>query len=160
MSHKAAVSEKREIYFYGARGPNGYLSNFYRCPFDFDGEIWPTVEHYFQASKTSNALEREWIRNFKSPGAARRAGKQLVPSSKWNSVCEQIMYLGLIAKFSNSELGLKLFQTGHARLIAHAPGDYYWGVGRDGSGENRLGVIMTRVRYQIGNVIGHYSTFQ
>jgi len=69
------------------------------------------------------------------------------------------MYTALIAKFANCKLAEKLFNTGHRPLIADAPGDAYWGVGPDGQGENRLGVLLTRVRYQIGNIVGFYSTF-
>ena len=30
-----------------------------------------------------------------------------------------------------------------------APGDYYWGCGKDGSGKNRLGAILEQVREQL-----------
>ena len=160
MNHKKCESEVSPIYFYGPVGRHGFLSNFYKSPFEFDGEVWPTMEHYFQATKTTNEVERDWIRNLKSPGAARSFGHGLVVSGEWEDRQEELMYRGLLAKFSNPELGLRLFNTGHIQLIANSPGDYYWGTGSDGTGKNRLGILMTRLRYQIGNVIGFYSKFQ
>lgn len=148
------------ILFYGPIGKYGFLSNFYRSPFECSGVVWPTIEHYFQASKTSDHFERDRIRLLKSPGAARSLGRTLTVTSTWKHNRDEIMYQGLMAKFSTPELGRRLFETGHAQLVADAPGDYYWGIGSDGSGKNRLGNLLTRLRYQIGNVIGFYSTFQ
>ena len=35
---------------------------------------------------------------------------------------------------------------GGALLVENAPGDAYWGVGKDGNGKNRLGVLLMEVR--------------
>src|SRR5687768_11883406 len=44
------------------------LSNFYPSPFyDEAGVLWPTVEHYFQAAKTSDPGQRELIRACATP---------------------------------------------------------------------------------------------
>ena len=36
------------------KGEYAFLSNFYPSTFILDGKIYPTVEHYFQAQKTTN----------------------------------------------------------------------------------------------------------
>jgi len=42
-----------------------------------------------------------------------------------------------------------LLSTGEDTLAEAAPGDYYWGIGADGSGENRLGRILEQVRTEL-----------
>ena len=39
------------ILFYKASNPNGEFSNFYMADVHIDGKLWPSTEHYFQASK-------------------------------------------------------------------------------------------------------------
>jgi N-glycosidase YbiA len=39
-----------------------------------------------------------------------------------------------------------LLSTGDELLVENAPGDYYWGCGKDGSGKNKLGEILMEVR--------------
>ena len=36
--------------------------------------------------------------------------------------------------------------TGEVRLLEDSPNDYVWGVGRDGSGRNELGLVLEEVR--------------
>ena len=40
-----------EIKFYRVNDAYGYLSNFAPYPFEINGLIWSTSEHYFQAQK-------------------------------------------------------------------------------------------------------------
>ena len=39
--------------------------------------------------------------------------------------------------------------VGKVSVAETAPTDYYWGVGRDGTGQNRLGKIMERIRAEL-----------
>jgi ribA/ribD-fused uncharacterized protein len=56
------------------------------------------------------------------------------------------MLHALRCKFADPELQVLLLSTGLRTLIENSPHDSYWGCGRDGKGENRLGVILMRVR--------------
>jgi hypothetical protein len=42
-----------------------------------------------------------------------------------------------------------LLATGGEDLIESAPTDSYWGVGRDGKGQNKLGKIIERIRDEL-----------
>ncbi len=65
----------------------------------------------------------------------------------WESVKEDVMRRALRAKFTaHPELRDLLLGTGDADLVENAPGDYYWGVGKDGSGKNRLGALLVELR--------------
>jgi N-glycosidase YbiA len=48
-----------------------------------------------------------------------------------------------------------LLATGDDLLVENAPGDYYWGCGKDGSGKNRLGTILMEVREILRRETGH-----
>jgi len=43
------------------RGPYRWLSNFEPSPVEFDGVIYPTVEHAYQAAKNESPLYRKHI---------------------------------------------------------------------------------------------------
>ena len=48
-----------------------------------------------------------------------------------------------------AELRLLLLSTGDEELQEAAPTDYYWGIGRDGNGQNKLGLILMRLRAEL-----------
>lgn len=57
------------------------------------------------------------------------------------------MKKGLLLKFSqNKELLQVLKSTGSRTLVQHTDKDKYWGDAGDGSGKNRLGVLLMEVR--------------
>jgi ribA/ribD-fused uncharacterized protein len=47
------------------------------------------------------------------------------------------------------ELRAMLLATGEEAIAEANPADRYWGVGGDGTGLNKLGQIMTRVRTEL-----------
>ena len=68
----------------------------------------------------------------------------------WESVKEDVMYKALQAKFSQHEkLRQLLLGTGERELIEHSPHDSYWGDGGNGTGKNRLGVLLLKLRKEM-----------
>lgn len=59
------------------------------------------------------------------------------------------MLCGLRAKFSRPDLRERLLATAPAMLIEAAPRDYHWGCGARGTGKNRLGMLLMRVRDEL-----------
>lgn len=139
------------IKFWGADKPFGFLSNFYYCNVEIDGIKYPTVEHYFQSKKFEGTKHEEYIRNLRYPSETAREGKRrdLPLRPDWEEVKEEVMYRALKYKFNNHALYLKLMETGDAELIEDSPYDSYWGVGRNGTGKNRLGVLLMRLREEL-----------
>ncbi|HRE47570.1 MAG TPA: NADAR family protein [Aggregatilineales bacterium] len=137
------------IYFYSTTGEHGCFSNFSRHGFTLDGVYWKTSEHYFQAQKFVGTEHVERIRLAKTPNQAALMGRDrkrpLRPD--WESVKEAIMQAAVLAKFSQNEaIRAILLGTGDEALVENAPKDYYWGIGTNGTGKNRLGVILAAVR--------------
>ena len=48
-----------------------------------------------------------------------------------------------------SRLFTFLLRIGDAKIVEHTEKDRYWGDGGDGSGQNRLGQILMRVREEL-----------
>jgi N-glycosidase YbiA len=68
----------------------------------------------------------------------------------WDAVKDEVMYGAVKRKFElHPELKAMLLATGDEELIESAPTDAYWGVGRDGTGQNKLGKIIARIRDEL-----------
>lgn len=137
------------IYFYSTKEKYGEFSNFSPHGFELDGAYWATSEHYFQAQKFAGTEHVEEIRKAKSPTIAARMGRsrQRPLRKDWEKIKDEVMKKALIKKFqTHPELRDLLLSTGEELLVENAPGDYYWGIGADGSGKNRLGQLLVEVR--------------
>ena len=131
----------------GFFGNYRWLSNFWQCFVEYEGIIYPSSEHAFQAMKTVNHKERVKIANLKTPNDAKKYGRTMTLRSDWEEVKVNEMSKVVLAKFSqNRELREKLMNTGDAELIEENTwGDTFWGV-CDGTGYNLLGKILMLVR--------------
>lgn len=136
----------------GFTGPHRFLSNFWEAPQTIEGIVFPTNEHFFVWSKTTNPASRADILNCSTPGAAKRAGKHVRLRDDWESVKDDVMLRGLRAKFGqNLHLADMLRATGKDYLEeTNNWEDRYWGV--DGTGLNRLGIYLMMVRCELGSV--------
>lgn len=127
-------------------GEHEFLSNFFPAKTEFEGDVYETSEHAFQAAKTTDPAERETIRTIKKPGSAKRAGRKVTLRKNWDFSRTSFMRKVLESKFSDPGLREKLLATGDAILIeGNNHGDTFWGVCR-GSGQNRLGKILMQLR--------------
>jgi N-glycosidase YbiA len=141
-----------EIRFYRVNDVYGYFSNFAPYPILLDGKTWPTSEHYFQAQKFVGQPDEEDVRCAASPGQAARMGRERTrPLRKdWEIVKEDVMRAALYAKFTQyAELRAELLATADALLIEHTTNDAYWADGGDGSGKNRLGILLMELRTRL-----------
>lgn len=135
-------------------GANRFLSNFYYHPISFDGYLWPTSEHAYQAAKTNNSVSKELIRNAETPARARIIGREVSLIPDWHVMRRAIMRDILAKKFRRvgGLMAFKLISTGDALLIAQLQGDHYWGavsVGGKWVGENWLGKLLMDRRAEL-----------
>ena len=140
------------IDFYSVRGEYGCFSNFYRATIRVGGKNWATTEHYFQAQKFAGTEYEGRVRQAKTPGEAASLGRRRdFPLRRdWEKVKEDIMFKALRAKFAqHADLAEILVGTDDAELVEHTERDSYWGDGGDGSGRNRLGVLLMQVRDEL-----------
>ena len=137
------------ILFYSTTDEYGDFSNFSKHGIEMDGEWYRTVEHYFQSQKFDDAGRREAIRNAHSAKAAAQLGRSRdIPiRSDWEDRKIEIMKAAVLKKFRTHD-GLRelLLSTGSEPIFENAPGDSFWGCGKDGTGQNWLGRILGEVR--------------
>ena len=127
-------------------GEYAFLSNYYVSPIFYDGILYPTVEHAFQAAKTTVFIQRIIIANKKTPGQAKCAGRKVTLRDNWDDIKLYIMKELIILKFTNPKLKSALLNTKDAELIERNTwNDTYWGI-CNGIGENHLGKILMEVR--------------
>lgn len=139
------------IYFYRTKDTYGDFSNFASFPIELDGMVWPTSEHYFQAQKFVGQPFVDAIRAEISPmKAAQMARQQHGLRSDWDAVKEDVMRKALYAKFTqHRSLRALLLGTGAAVLVEQTKNDSYWADGGDGTGMNRLGILLMELRSQL-----------
>ena len=141
-----------EIKFYRVNDAYGYLSNFAPYPFEINGLIWSTSEHYFQAQKFLDKAIQEKIRRLKSPMDAALEGRNRENPlrSDWDVVKDDIMRLAVFEKVcQNPASRRELFAAGRATLIEHTKNDNYWADNGDGTGKNMLGIILMETRKRL-----------
>ena len=138
------------FYFYSATEyPYGCFSNFSRHGFELDGVYWPTSEHYFQAQKFVGTPHGDAIRNARTPKQAAGMGRDRSRPLRtdWEQVKDDAMRRAVLKKFEvHADIQAVLLSTGDALIVENAPGDYYWGCGKTGTGQNKLGLILMEVR--------------
>ena len=157
-TRKPAKSTKQaDIPFYRANEkPYGAFSNLFRRPMEFEGRVYPTAEHAYQAGKARKDEVREWILSAPTPSLVAMAAHGLytwdiVP--EWSRTKFDRMREVLKAKFSQHEdLKELLLSTGNARLVEAGRTDNAvnrtWGE-VNGKGQNMLGVLLMEVRDEI-----------
>ncbi len=131
-------------------GAYAWLSNFYEREFELDGRTWPTVEHYFQAMKTHDHRQQEWIRAAPDPATAKRRGRKATLRGGWMRYRHEVMFRALEAKFrQHPDLKERLIATENAYLEeGNDWGDDYWGT-VDARGANHLGYLLMEVRARL-----------
>ncbi len=131
-------------------GEYRFLSNFYpSIIFDSEGTEWLSVEQAYQAAKTLDEKEKLEIWLAKTPGQAKRLGREVTMRKDWELIKLAVMYRLLMQKFRNPILRAKLMATGNATLIeGNNWGDTYWGQ-VDGKGFNWLGKLLMAVRMDL-----------
>ena len=128
-----------------------WLSNFYPSPIKYEGIIYPSVEHAYQAAKVLDRSKRKQFLHIK-PGEAKRLGKRVRLREDWEKVRFGIMEDLLRLKFTrHADLKEKLLETGNEELIeGNNWSDFEWGV-CNGRGKNHLGRLLMKVRDSLRN---------
>lgn len=123
-----------------------FLSNFWPSPVDYMGDLYPTVEHAFQAMKTKDHEERALVLKASTPGKAKRLGREVTLREDWEDLKLEVMEHFLRLKFDTYPLHEQLMDTGTRELIeGNTWGDKFWGT-VDGVGENHLGKLLMKIR--------------
>ncbi len=130
-----------------------YLSPFSAHRIEIWNETFQTVEHAYQASRIHPGPERDLIKNAPSPLDAWREGQKYkndpalqISDFDKDAVMEELFRAKLA---QHSDIANVLKESGSRELLKVIDTDYYWGTGKDGSGENRMGKIWMKLRSEL-----------
>jgi len=128
-----------------------WLSNFWMCDIEYEGEIYPSVEHAYQCQKTTSMELRKKIKDCPFPGQAKKFGKRIQIRPQWGFMKIDIMEELVRKKFEIPDLREKLLTTGEGELQeGNYWGDDFWGVDlKTGKGSNVLGQILMKIRSEL-----------
>ena len=136
-------------------GQYDFLSNFYPSPILYEGIVYPTNEHFFQAMKTLDIETRKAIAAAPTPGAAKRMGRHVSLRPDWEKIKVDVMRTGLMLKFTDAALAEKLLATGDEELVeGNWWHDQTWGScfcpdHCRTSGRNLLGMLLMELRKEL-----------
>ncbi len=147
----------QEVRFYRTNEkPYGAFSNLYKREVVFEGEVFKTAEHAYQAGKARKPEVRQWLMAAPSPSLLAMAAHGLYVwdiAPEWSKIKFDRMKQILVAKYTQHEdLKELLLSTGNARLVESATVDNavnrLWGE-VNGVGQNKLGLLLMEVREEL-----------
>ena len=126
-----------------------FLSNMARVWVDYEEHSYFSVEHAYQAAKSTNPRDRKLMFRVASPYDAKRIAKSFVVRQDWHQIKLQVMEDLLRQKFNTEPFKFKLKATGNAYIEeTNTWGDTYWGV-CNGKGDNHLGKLIMKIRSEM-----------
>ena len=131
------------------QGQYRWLSNFWPVAIMYGGDLYPSVEHAYQAQKSDDPKWRARCSDPRTPaGKIKKESKTVHLDPYWDGHKLRIMHELVTLKFSNRDLREKLLATGDQETReGNSWGDTFWGVdAKTGQGDNHLGDIIMRVR--------------
>lgn len=136
------------------------FDNFSAFAIMWKGQIYPTVEHAYQAASFmgSDNMLAEKIRNAASPDEAKRikAANFHKRRKTWEKEKLAVMEELLRLKVAQHPFVLKkLLETGDLLIVEDSPIDSYWGWGKNRDGQNELGKLWMKIRneYQVKSIL-------
>lgn len=141
----------------------GWPSQWFPSRFTVDGVTFSCCEQYMMAEKArmfGDEASYRLIMASDSPSFQKAQGRKVQGfiKAEWDAACEDVVYRGNLAKFSQSrDLKEALLETGDLVLAEAAHYDKIWGIGvsvtdpraaiqSQWPGKNLLGKVLMRVR--------------
>lgn len=127
------------------------FDNFSSFQVKYDGYLWPTSEHAFQA-KQFKEFAPEVYKQIKEARSAHDAQKiafenKSKSNSDWEKTKEFVMKEILICKVEQHPYVLKkLIESGNREIIEDSWRDNEWGWGENKNGDNKLGKLWMEIR--------------
>lgn len=131
----------------GFQGDEFFLHNGYPALVEYEGVFYPTVEHAFAASGTSDVNARAEIRHafdYRMAAALGRRFQETPPKARHATMVSLVRQKLTLY----THLAHRLLQTGKRPLVHEDRNDLYYGT-FGGRGENALGKILMDLRREM-----------
>ena len=128
------------------------LSNFSAFAVEWEGHLWPTAEHAYQAASFDDPQIKNMIMSARSAHETRIIGQKnkALRRADWATDKERVMEELFRAKIAQHPyVKEKLLATGDREIIKNVPDDSFWGWGADKKGENRMGKLWMKLREEL-----------
>ena len=133
-----------------------WFSNFipFEKPMGYQGLLFPTPEHFYQAMKTLDYRDRARCAAASSPASAKKLGQTFQLRADWDEIKLDVMEFALRYKFS-SEIWLKRLRSESGPFVEwNYWHDNYWGhcTCRKCKGKehlNHLGLIVSKLKKEV-----------
>jgi ribA/ribD-fused uncharacterized protein len=129
------------------------FNNFSANAVEYEGKLYPTAEHAYQASKCLSEVGKMKILKAKSPILAKEVANKEYKSDRdpeWESKKLIVMESILRAKLSQHGKVLEaLMKSGSEVIEEDSAQDSFWGIGVDGKGQNQLGKLWMNIRKDV-----------
>ena len=135
-------------------GQHQALDNFAAFSLEWNGILWPTLEHAYQAAKFEDDSIIQRIKKARSPYEAKSIVREKEFASKvspdWNSRKVATMKALMQCKVGQHSLIKEiLLGTQKAQLVEDSPFDSFWGTGPNGDGKNMIGLLWMEIRDEL-----------
>jgi ribA/ribD-fused uncharacterized protein len=141
----------RQVFFY--EQDHYYLSNFSAFMLQWNGYVYPTSEHAYQAQKfPDDPLKQTAIARASSAHDAFKMAERWKQYRRpdWDEIKVDVMRYILAAKADQHEyVRRKLMETGDRELIENSWRDDMWGWGPNRDGQNLLGKLWMEIRAEL-----------
>jgi len=137
---------------YSFEGVYNFLSNFYPSKVTYEGQVYRTVEHAFQAAKTINPKQRQEIQRCLFSGDAKKKGRKVKLRPDWEIIKFQVMRKLLDEKFNDSNLQDQIANTDGKYLEEgnnwhdNTYGNCFCERCENNKGQNMLGKMLMEIR--------------
>jgi len=141
--------DSSEIKFYDSHEKYYELSPFYDVSISFAGILFKSSEQLIcfakaiYSSDTSTAFK---ILIQTKSYCAHNYAKNIEECSDWNNIYYPILFTANNYKFKNNELKNILINTNENLLVYNSKFDNKLGIGKDGKGQNILGILLMMIR--------------
>ena len=130
------------------------FDNFSSFKVMYNGVLYSTVEHAYQASKfieTAPDIARKITESYSAHEAQKIAYENKDKQrADWDNVKLEIMEKLVRLKLEqNPYVKKKLLQTQNYTICEDSPKDSYWGIGPDRKGQNHLGKLWMKLREEL-----------
>lgn len=134
------------------------FSNFSSFKVEYDGVLWMTSEHAYQAAKFKDPSTREKIMNALSSHDAFELSRVYSKEVRndWGDIKIPVMKDIVRNKlYTHQLIQEKLLETGTRVIVEDSPTDSFWGWGPDKKGRNELGKIWMELRGDLQKSFNH-----
>ena len=139
--HKPKKFEFRGNWIYN------WFSNTKLVKLTIDGEVYHSVENYYQSQKILSPILRKEIATV-PPYESKHLTKKLKIRDDWEDIKESVMEKALRAKFTQHSFWKEKLLCHQGVIVEwNNWGDRYWGADyKTGKGKNRLGILLMKIR--------------